>query len=148
MKLTLLLADWAEVLNGKLYVMGGGWTETGPAPSPSALAAIVEIDWDETNEEHELKFELVDADNQPVMIPLPTGLQPVRVEAKFNVGRPPQAKRGSSFNMPFAVNIGPLPLQPGKVYVWRGHIDGKTLEHWGATFTTRLVPPTMPGISG
>ena len=25
MKLTLILADWAQVINGKLYVMGGGW---------------------------------------------------------------------------------------------------------------------------
>lgn len=139
MKLTLLLADWAEVLNGKLYVMGGGWTETGPAPTPSALAAIIEVDWDETNIEHKLTFTLVDGDDQPVMVSTPTGHQPLRIEANFNVGRPPQVKPGSSFNLPFAVNIGPLPLQPGKVYVWRCHIDEKTHEHWGATFTTRRV---------
>lgn len=144
MKLTLLLADWAEVLNGKLYVMGGGWTETGPAPSPSALAAIIEVDWNETNIEHTLKFALMDADNRPVMIPTPTGEQPTEIEAKFNVGRPPEAKRGSSFNVPLAMNIGPLPLQPGRVYVWRCSIDDKTEEHWGATFTTRAMQP-IPG---
>lgn len=141
MKLTLLLADFAEVLNGKLYVMGGGWTETGPAPAPSALAAIVEVGWDETNREHRLLFELVDSDNHAVMVPTPKGQEPLRIEAQFNVGRPPQAKPGSSFNLPFAVNIGPLPLQPGKVYVWRCRIDDESQEHWGATFVTRSVPP-------
>src|SRR5438445_573964 len=117
----------------------GLWNETGPAPSPSALAAIVEVDWDETNTEHTLLFTLVDGDEQPVMVQTPTGQQPLRVEAKFSVGRPPQAKRGSSFNMPFAVNIGPLPLQPGKVYVWRCRINEET--HGGATFQTRSVLP-------
>ena len=142
MKLTLLLADWAEVLNGKLYVMGGGWTETGPAPSPSALAAIVEVDWDETNVEHTAKFTLVDSDDRPMTVPTPTGHQPMLVEAKFNVGRPPQAKPGSSFNVPFAVNIGPLPLQPGRIHVWRCHIDGKM--HGSATFITRAVVAAQP----
>lgn len=138
MKLTLLLADWAEVLNGKLYVMGGGWTVTGPAPAPSALAAIVEVDWDETNTEHTARFTLVDGDSQPVTVPTPTGHEPLFVETKFNVGRPPQSKPGTSFNVPIAINIGPVPIQPGKIHVWRCHLNG--VLHGSATFTTRSVP--------
>jgi hypothetical protein len=141
MKLTLLLADWAEVVNGKLYVMGGGWTETGPAPAPSALAAIIEVDWDETNIEHIVKFNLVDGDDKPVMISTPTGHQPLWAEAKINVGRPPQVKPGSSFNVPFAMNISPVLLQPGKIHVWRCYIDEKL--HGSATFTTRTAAPAQ-----
>jgi hypothetical protein len=143
MKLTLLLADWAEVLNGKLYIMGGGWTETGPAPSPSALAAIIEVDWDETSIEHAARFTLVDGDERPVMVPTPTGHQPMLIEAKFTVGRPPLAKPGSSFNVPVAVNIGPLALQPGKIHVWRCAINDKM--YGGATFMTRPAAPPELG---
>jgi hypothetical protein len=139
MKLTLLLADWAEVLNGKLYVMGGGWTETGPTPTPSALAALVEVDWDETNREHTARFTLVDGDNQAVTVPTPTGHEPLFVETKFNVGRPPHVKPGTSFNVPIAINVGPIPLPPGKVYVWRCHLNGEV--HGTATFATRTSPP-------
>lgn len=145
MKLTLLLADWAEVLNGKLYVMGGGWTETGPAPAPSALATIIEVSWDETNREHTAKFQLVDSDDQPVMIPVPTGPQRVEVTAKFDVGRPPGSLPGSSFNVPMAMILGPLPLPPGKVYVWRCSIDDQTAESWAVTFRTRVVQPRPVG---
>jgi Family of unknown function (DUF6941) len=139
-KLTLLLADWAEVLNGKLYVMGGGWTETGPGPGPSALAAVFEVPWDETNRKHTVKFQLLDGDDQPVTIAGPMGAQRVEVAAEFEVGRPPGSTPGSSFNVPMAVNLGPLPLPPGKVYVWRCSIDDKVNEQL-VTFRTRTAPP-------
>lgn len=141
MKLTLLLADWAEVLNGKLYVMGGGWTETGPAPGPSAIAAIIEVPWDETNRKHTVKFQLVDGDDQPVMIAAPTGAQRVEVAAEFEVGRPPGVLPGTSFNVPIAMNIGPLPLPPGKVFVWRCSIGDQAAAEWAMTFRTRAGPP-------
>ena len=38
MKVTILLADAAQAAEGKLYVLGGGWSITGPDPSPMALA--------------------------------------------------------------------------------------------------------------
>jgi hypothetical protein len=44
---TLLLADWAEAINGKLYVMGGGFTtlalERFDRPARFALGAILSI---------------------------------------------------------------------------------------------------------
>ena len=141
MKLTLILADWAQVINGKLYVMGGGWTETGPAPTPSALAALIEVSWDETNRKHPVKFELVDSDGQPVMVVAPTGAQPVVVATEFEVGRPPGVNPGTSFNLPMALNFGPLLLPPGKEFVWRGFIDDRSVEAWVVTFRTRSVQP-------
>lgn len=141
MKLILLLADWAEVLSGKLYVMGGGWTEVGPAPTPSPLAAIIEVPWDETNRVHKLKFVLEDGDGQPVMVPSATGHQPLEISADFEVGRPPGSKPGTSFNVPFAVNIGPVPLHPGHTFVWRGFVDDQTHETWATAFRTRPAQP-------
>ena len=33
----MLLADAAQQLGGKLYILGGGWSVTGPQPAPSAI---------------------------------------------------------------------------------------------------------------
>ena len=33
MQAQLLLADSAQVLNGKMYVLGGGWNQIGPKPT-------------------------------------------------------------------------------------------------------------------
>src|SRR5207244_5203833 len=37
-KVTILLADAAQAVEGKLYVLGGGWSTTGPDPAPMARA--------------------------------------------------------------------------------------------------------------
>ena len=49
MKVTLLLADAAQAAEGKLYVLGGGLSITGPHPSPLAPQANCEIG----NDHHE-----------------------------------------------------------------------------------------------
>src|SRR5712692_6126152 len=59
MKVTMLLADAAQAVNGKLYILGGGWSVTGPAPSPSAIALKIEVPWDEANTRHKLTLDLV-----------------------------------------------------------------------------------------
>ena len=43
MKVTMMLADSAQVAGGKLYILGGGWSITGPMPCPSAIAVIVVV---------------------------------------------------------------------------------------------------------
>jgi hypothetical protein len=40
---TLILADYAQAAEGKLNVIGGGWTVTGPLPAPSAIGLIVDV---------------------------------------------------------------------------------------------------------
>ena len=52
MKLTMLLADAAEAVGGKLYILGGGWSITGPQPTPSAIAIKIDVPWDQTNKVH------------------------------------------------------------------------------------------------
>ena len=56
MKVTIMLADFAQAVNGKLYIMGGGWSLIGPAPCPTAIAIKIEVPWNQTNEKHNLKF--------------------------------------------------------------------------------------------
>ena len=77
MRATLLLADHAEVAEGKLYINGGGWTVT-PQPMPFAIAMYVEVPWDQTNTKHSMLLELLDVDGHPVTVP--ESDDPIRVE--------------------------------------------------------------------
>ena len=42
MKVTMLLADHAQAAEGKLNIIGAGWTLVGPAPAPFAIAILFE----------------------------------------------------------------------------------------------------------
>ena len=52
MRVTLMLADSAQAVEGKLYILGGGWSLVGPEPTPMAIALKIEVPWDETNRRH------------------------------------------------------------------------------------------------
>lgn len=135
-----LLADHAQGLAGKLYVMGAGWNVTGPAPAPMALAGILELDWDEANAPKALRIELLTEDGGPVVVPTPEGDRPLVIETSVEVGRPPGTRPGSLFNVPIAINIGLLPIPPGAGYVWRFWIGGETRDDWRLPFSTRPAP--------
>ena len=66
MKLRFFVANHAEVQNNLLYISGGGWTELGPEPTPFAIAATIDVPWEETNRTSILETTIVDADERPV----------------------------------------------------------------------------------
>ncbi len=134
----MMLADAAQELGGKLYILGGGWSVTGPMPTPMAIALKIEVPWDRTNEKHELLLELLDEDGNPVRVPGPDE-EPValQVTGEFEVGRPAGIKPGTPIDSALAVTFGPLPLEAGRRYQWRLSIDGKTDEDWALGFSTR-----------
>jgi len=138
MKVTILLADAAQAAEGKLYVLGGGWSITGPEPSPMALAIKIEVPWDQANQPHVCRLELLDSDGQPINAETPDGDEAeIFFEANFEVGRPVGVKPGTPIDLPLAVNIPPLPLQPGGRFEWRLSIDGRTEADWRVAFSTR-----------
>lgn len=135
MKASLLLADAAQVVQGKLYILGGGWSITGPEPAPSAIAIKIDVPWDEANRRHRFQLNLLDADGKPVII----GNQPVSITGEFEAGRPAGLLPGTPLDVTLAINIGPLPIQPGSRYVWRLSINDRSDEDWELAFTIR--PP-------
>jgi len=138
----MLLADAAQEVGGKLYILGGGWSITGPAPAPMAIALKLEVSWDRTNEQHSLLLELLDEDGAPVLVTDDQGAQvPLRVSGEFEAGRPPGIKPGTPIDSALAVNFGPLQLEPGCRYQWRLSIDGETDEDWSLGFSTRPGEP-------
>ena len=141
MKLTMLLCDAAQAVNGKLYVLGGGWNVTGPDPAPSAIAIQIDVPWDRTNTRHKLRLDLVTDDGQPVPIPSPTGQSPAQITAEFEVGRPAGHRAGTPLSVVLAVNLGPLPLPAGSRYEWRCSINEETRDDWRVAFSTRAPAP-------
>ncbi|HEY1776717.1 MAG TPA: hypothetical protein VGG41_11215 [Solirubrobacteraceae bacterium] len=137
MKVTMLLADHAQAAEGKLNIIGAGWTMVGPAPAPFAIAILFEVPWDRANEEHDFRLELVDSDGDPVLVPTPDGEAPLVLEGQFEVGRPPGVKRGTPLPFPLAINMGPQPLAPGGRYEWRLTVDEESDEDWRLPFSTR-----------
>jgi hypothetical protein len=120
----MMLCDAAQVADGKLYILGGGWSMTGPEPVPSAVALKIDVDWGEVERPHHWELFLEDADGQPVMVETPEGAQPVEVRGEFTVTHPPGVPEGSPIDVALAVNMGPIPLRPGTRFTWRLVIDG------------------------
>jgi hypothetical protein len=131
---TLMLCDFAEAVNGKLYVMGGGWNVLYAPGEPvtMAVAAIVAVPWDQTNRPHELALELLTQDGVPVDVE-GEGLS---VTGEFELGRPPGIKPGSSLNAPFVWTFAGLVLEAGG-YEWKLSLNG-------APVTSRPFTVTPP----
>jgi hypothetical protein len=138
-KVTMLLCDAAQVADGKLYILGGGWSVTGPDPAPSAIAIKLEVDWHEAVASHHWELFLVDADGREVSVETPAGPQLIEIRGDFEVGRPEGVPVGAPIDLPLAINLGPLPLGSGTRYTWRFTVDGHAEDAWSVGFTTR--PP-------
>ncbi len=139
-KVTMLLCDAAQVSDGKLYILGGGWSMTGPDPVPSAVALKIDVDWHEADSSHHWELFLEDADGQPVFMETPEGAQPVEVRGEFAVSQPREIPEGSPIDVALAVNLGPIPLAPATRFAWRLTIDGESLPGASLGFTTRPRP--------
>jgi hypothetical protein len=124
-KLILRDAAQADSASGKLHMLGAGWTVTSSPTAPHAVALMIQVRWDRTNQELPVRVELLTQDGQAVTIPGPTGPQPIISEIKLEAGRPPGIASGSTLNTALAVNVAALPLSPGR-YEWRATVDGDT----------------------
>jgi hypothetical protein len=115
----LLLADGAQVVNGKLYLLGGGFDRVGLGQFPGSasfdLALGILIGYNETNLSHEFQLSLEDDDNQVVLGP---------VGGQFEMGRPPGLKPAQAQRFMVAVR-GPFLLPRPGGYHWVATLDGE-----------------------
>lgn len=132
-----MLCDFAQVAEGKLFISGGGWSDTGTPTNPTAVAVLVGVPWGDANRRLKFALRLLDQDGNVIHQPGPAGA-PIAIESlgELEVGRPPGLLEGSMLNAPLAIKVGPLLLQPGR-YVWEFSLDGRTEEDWNVTFTAR-----------
>lgn len=137
MKVTMTLADFARVSSdGKLDILGGGWSETGSNPCPSAIAITFEVPWAQTGSDHEVELMLLDDKGNVVTDPA-SGEPLFRVTATFQAVRPTGVLLGIPAVGNVAVNVPPLPLTPASRYTWRLTVDGQLNLDWELSFSTR-----------
>ena len=122
----LMLADSAQAVDGKLYILGGAWNVLRfpefPAQLIVGIAVAIDVTWNETNRRHHLDVHFEDADGKP--------MDP-RIGADFEAGRPPGAVAGADLRIVFAVN-GPLTIAEAGSYAAVASVGGQELAR--ATF--------------
>ena len=133
----LMLADSAQAVDGKLYILGGAWNllrfPEFPASLIVGIAVAIDVDWNETNQKHHLDAHFEDADGN--------GMDP-RIGADFEAGRPAGIVPGTELRVVFAVN-GPLAIPAPGTYSDR---SGRTsrVGHGRPPESTRSTLRTSP----
>ena len=139
MNVSLLLADAAHAVGGKLYILGGGWSVLY-ADVSYAIALKIQVPWVEAASTHTFRLELLDEDGQVVVGP--DGETPMAtVDGTFSTGIPPGVRHGSPLDAVAVIPLPPIPLQIGR-YEWRLTIDGEGHDRdWRLAFTRAEAPP-------
>ncbi len=132
----MLIADSAQVADGKLFVLGGGLRLVGPRPQPMSIGLLISVPWHLANISHSWKVELLDEDGMPVL----HNDMPVAVQGNFEAGRPAGSLPGTDLPVPLAINFSALPVTPGGRYAWRLAIDDNSDPRWQAGFSVRPAP--------
>jgi len=140
MDTTLLLCDYAEAINGKLYIMGGGWSICAPGPRNMAVAIRVLVPWSDTNKQHNLALMLQDDNGSTVELGDPG--RAVRQDGAFEVGRPPGIPAGTEMDFTAVMGFVGLPLAPDTGYRWQLEIDGEPAAHASFRTSREQAPPT------
>ena len=137
MRVDAFLADTAEVVNGKIYALGGGWNtifvRTFPAQHRRlAVAATVHVPFTDTNMTHNFELKLVteDGETYPIGVrPDADGTpQPVRaMGGEFTLGRPAHLADGFEQVACFAFTFDGLRFDKPRLLAWVVSIDGEEL---------------------
>lgn len=130
----LILADAAEALNGKLYLMGGGWDSIFVRDISQrvamGIACGILIPYGETDEEHTLTLAIEDQDGVQVASPL---------TVKFKTGRPPTLERGAPMHLPFAIKAEYV-LPGYNTFIVKATVDNRAESSRSTSFTAKPVP--------
>ena len=101
----LILADAAQLVGNKLFLMGGGWdklTVNSPFPVDQrcALALALRVAWNETNQKHSFEIEIMSEDaatEQPRSL--------MKAGGQFELGRPPGISPGQDQRFQVALDM-------------------------------------------
>jgi hypothetical protein len=123
----LILADSAQVVGNKLYLLGGGWdvlnVVTGfPVQQQCSVALSVRVPWNETNEKHTVEVEGLS--EQPST---EQSKSLFKVEGQFEVGRPTGIRPGQDQRVQLAIGVN-LSLEGPGTNVIIARIEGQEMR--------------------
>jgi hypothetical protein len=127
------LADSADVINNKIYALGGGWNTIFARAFPVVhrrltLAATVHVPFTETNTAHKFEIRLVTEDGaeHPIGMRADAEGRAIPVTAmggEFTLGRPPQLVDGDEQIACFAFTIDGMLFEAAGMFSWVITID-------------------------
>jgi len=124
--------------SGKVHMLGAGWSFTSSPTAAHAVAVLIKVPWDRTNQQILLTLSLLDSDGGQVSLTPPTGdPQLIGASANIEVGRPAGVPAGTPINATFVLNVPSLPLAVGR-YEWHLTISDDIFH---SAFTVRNSPP-------
>ena len=141
MRVTTLLCDHAQVSSdGKLFISGANINRLNsqciqaPYTVDFALAVMIHIPWQATNQAHKLSIELVNDDpNGAKRVPFAAatpnvdGVDHGKLLADFNAGRAPQMVPGEETTMPLVVPFHRFNLPDTGGYYFDICVDGTSV---------------------
>ena len=130
-----MLADRAEVIQGKLYLMGGAWDRQYVVdfaqPVLVSFAIGIRVPWNATNREHRLRITVETADGQMV--------NNFALEAGFAAGRPAVAQPGESQRVVVAIPLVGIVFPGAGMYFGKAAINGELSQ--SIEFHLMAAPP-------
>src|SRR4051794_2280925 len=100
-----LLADAAQVSDGKAYILGGGvsilWRPDLPAPLHFVVVGQLAYHRSEANTEHDIRFQVNDADGNALF---------PEMQGQIGVGEPPNLPASVPLAAPFVIGFPPAPV--------------------------------------
>ena len=136
-----LLADAAQVANGKLFVLGGGWArltaDVLPVSRAYELAVRVVVPWTETNRKLSFDLQMVDEDGKHLLDPV--------VRAEISVGRPVQLKEGTDQVVPLTLRLPNVRLEKEGRYAFTLSHEGEEVARTAFDLMAK-VPAARPPV--
>lgn len=101
----IILADSAQVVGNKLYLLGGGWdvlsSQRGlPFQQRCSVAVSIKVPWNETNQKHGFEIEMLSEDEQTEE---PRSM--MKAAGQFEVGRPAGIPSGQDQRVQLAMDM-------------------------------------------
>jgi len=116
-----LIADSAQVAEGKLYVLGGGWqrltVQQVPVTRTVEIATRIIVAWTETNRPLTFELQLVTEDGEALLNPAAT--------PSVTVGRPVHLREGSDQTVPLVLEVSGVSLKQAGQYVFTLSYEGE-----------------------
>ena len=141
----VMLCDSAQTTQeGKLYVLGGGWSQiaqlvppagadVAPPPTAFAIAASFLVDWNDANRPIGIRVTVESQDELPPVY---------EVQAQITAGRPPQTVPGDALRVLIALPV--LMQFPAQgAYCVRAHMEGAP-QDIAVRFHVVNVPMVVP----
>lgn len=105
-----VLCDSAQVANGKLFILGGGWNMYGAVNFPVTIPIALAVDVSFTRNEAGIQFPFVVTISDEAGVPIiPT------MNGQIQIGAPTQElPKGTLLKLPLAINTGLMLPRPGR----------------------------------